>query len=95
MEVLVIHGRDDNSLLIKSIVDYALQLVGRDYGLDITIREIEFGEVSGVVLKVDGLREIYIREPPGLKDLVEAILIAYSVSGLDIQAARTPVSATA
>jgi hypothetical protein len=76
MRLIITYGGDDASLMIKSIVEFAVEIAREKYGVPIEVLEVELEGVKGVRIELEGGGEVHLEEAPSLNDLVEALVVA-------------------
>jgi hypothetical protein len=76
MRLIITYGRDDESLMIKSIVEFAVGIAREKYGVPIEVYEVQLEGIKGVRVELEGNGEVHLEEAPSLNDLVEALVVA-------------------
>uniref|UniRef100_A0A7J3XZS6 Uncharacterized protein n=1 Tax=Thermogladius calderae TaxID=1200300 RepID=A0A7J3XZS6_9CREN len=79
MRLIITYGRDDESLMIKSIVEFAVGIAREKYGVPIEVYEVQLEGIKGVRVELEGNGEVHLEEAPSLNDLVEALVVAGSL----------------
>ncbi|NAZ27271.1 MAG: hypothetical protein GU348_03890 [Thermogladius sp.] len=79
MRLIITYGRDDESLMIKSIVEFAVGIAREKYGVPIEVYEVRLEGIKGVRVELEGNGEVHLEEAPSLNDLVEALVVAGSL----------------
>jgi hypothetical protein len=79
MRLIITYGGDDESLMIKSIVEFAVGIAREKYGVPIEVYEVQLEGIKGVRIELEGNGEVHLEEAPSLNDLVEALVVAGSL----------------
>ncbi|AFK51724.1 hypothetical protein TCELL_1301 [Thermogladius calderae 1633] len=80
MDLTVIYGNDEWSMMIKSIVDFAVEIARREYGVKVEVYEVVLEGFKGVNLEIDGVRELHIVDVPSVRELVEVLVVASRIT---------------
>ena len=95
MDLTVFYGNDELSMMIKSIVDFAVEIARRDYGVRVEVYEVVLEGFKGVKLEIDGVRELHIADVPSVRELVEVLVVASRITAPTPPSLGEPGLATA
>ena len=82
--VTLVVGMDDLSDIVKEIIEYAVELVERRYGMRIVYRRVHDEECSEPYMIINELEPIVFDRVPSLKTIVELLLMVGETKRLGI-----------